>query len=408
MHGGCGTVDLYSYFVLAIILSQIVFLYQMAVNYRFAVQKAARNRCNYNPRTVLIVPCKGLDAAFESNVTSFYRQDYPDYLLWFVVGDTDDPAYSELKRLRDKLLAVTKARDVQILIAGAAQACSQKNHNLLHCYSHLPADIEIIAFADSDACLRSNWLAHIVYPLRKDKVGISSGYRWFVPQKNNSATLALSTINARIAQLLGAYRFNQAWGGSMAIRVEVFRQLGIEQLWAASICDDLSLSYAVRKAGKRIRFVPACLVASYEQTTWRNFLSFGRRQFLLTRITTPGTWWFGLLSSFYSVIGLYGGAIAAVYAYYTANAHWKLIAAVPVTFFVGHLFCSILRQHLIVKLLPADAAAMKVARWADIAAGWLLSPVLLAIIISSAFGRRVRWRGITYKLISPTKTIVET
>ena len=194
----------------------------------------------------------------------------------------------------------------------------------------------------------------------------------------------------------------------MAVRVELFRRLGIEQLWANSITDDLTLSYAVRKAGKRITFVPACLVASYEQTNWRDFFSFARRQFLLTRVTTPGTWWFGLFSSCYSVLGLYGGAAVAVYAYYAANAHWKLFAAVPAVFFFGHLFRSILRQRLIAKLLPEDAAAMKIARFIDIAAGWLLSLVLLAVIISSAFGRRIRWRGITYKLISPTKTMVET
>jgi cellulose synthase/poly-beta-1,6-N-acetylglucosamine synthase-like glycosyltransferase len=401
-------VDFYDYLALAAIISQAVFFYQIVANYRFAIQKAARDRRRYHPRAVLIVPCKGLDAAFESNVASFYRQDYPDYALWFVVADTGDPAYGELLRLKEKLLHETNAREVKILVAGDAQSCSQKNHNLLCAYRRLPADIEIMAFADSDACLGGNWLAHIVHPLRKDKIGVTSGYRWFVPQKNNSATLALSLINGKIAQLLGPNRFNQAWGGSMAIRVELFRQLGIEQLWSQSITDDLTLSYAVRKASKRIRFVPACLVASHEQTNWRDFLSFGRRQFLLTRVATPGTWWFGLLSSVYSVLGLYGGAAAAIYAYYTANAHWKLFAAVSAVFFVGHLFRAILRQRLIFKLLPNDAVAMNISRAVDIAAGWLLSPVLLAIIISSAFGRRIRWRGITYKLISPTKTIVET
>lgn len=400
--------DFYDYLALAIVLSQAVFLYQIVANYRFAIQKAAKDRRSYSPRTVLIVPCKGLDAAFESNVASFYRQDYPDYALWFVVADTGDPAYGELLRLKEKLLPHTRARDVQILVAGNARSCSQKNHNLLFCYRHLPADIAVMAFADSDACLSGNWLAHIVHPLRKDKVGISTGYRWFVPQKNNSATLAMSVINAKIAQLLGPNRFNQAWGGSMAVRVELFRRLGIEQLWSQSITDDLTLSYAVRKAGKKILFVPACLVASHEQTNWRDFLSFGRRQFLLTRIATPGTWWSGLLSSVYSVLGLYGGAAVAVYAYYTANAHWKLFAAVPAAFFIGHLFRSLLRQRLIFKLLPNDAEAMKIARVVDIAAGWLLSLVLLGVIISSALGRRIRWRGITYKLISPTKTIVET
>ena len=61
-----------------------------------------------------------------------------------------------------------------------------------------------------------------------------SGYRWFIPMENNSATLALSVINAKIAQLLGVTRFNQAWGGSMAVRVDVFKRLGMDKIWQKS------------------------------------------------------------------------------------------------------------------------------------------------------------------------------
>jgi ceramide glucosyltransferase len=400
-------VDFYYYLAWAATVSQLVFLLQIAINYKFAIKKVCRRYGSYRPPTALIVPCKGLDATFETNITSLYLQDYGNYVLRFVVSTDDDPAYGELVRLREKLGAATKARDVQILAAGIAQSCGQKNHNLLYCLRRLPADVEVAAFADSDACLRSDWLARIVHPLRKDKVGVATGYRWFVPQKNNLATITLSVINGKIAQLLGAYRFNQAWGGSMAVRTETFRQLQIEHLWANSISDDLTLSRAVRKAGKKIAFVPACLVASYEQTNWQDFFKFARRQFLITRIITPGTWWFGLFSSFYSVLGLYGGTAAAIYAYRTNNSYLWLFAAVPMVFFAGHLLRSILRQTLIAKILPGDAAAMKKAKFSDIFAGWILSPVLLAIIVSSAFGRRIRWRGISYKLISPTKTLVE-
>jgi ceramide glucosyltransferase len=400
-------VDFYYYVVWAAIFSQLVFDFQMIRNYVFAVKKAHRIRTYYRPRTALIVPCKGLDAAFEANITSLYQQNYDNYILRFVVSDTDDPAYDRLCRLKEKLSNATKAHDVQVLVAGHAQSCGQKNHNLLYCFRNLPGDVEVMAFADSDACVCSDWLASIVHPLRKDKVGVSTGYRWFIPQKNNPATVALAVINAKIAQLLGSWRFNQAWGGSMAVRSELFRQWGVEHLWANSITDDLTLSRAARKTGKKITFVPACLVASYEQTNWPDFFRFARRQFLITRVAAPVTWLSGLLSSCYSTLGLYGGAAMAVYAYCTQNAHWKFFAAVPAVFFAGHLCRSTLRQRLIAKLLPDDVLAMRVARFTDIAAGWLLSPVLLAIIVSSAFGRRIRWRGITYKLVSFNQTLVE-
>ena len=398
--------DWYYYIALAAILSQLVFLVQMYRNYRYALTKYKKERSSYRPRTVLIVPCKDLDSAFQKNITSFFNQDYENYLLWFVVADKSDRAYGELCKLKTRLSQNSKAQDVQVFVAGQGQFCSQKIHNLLHCYERISDDVEVLAFVDSDACIRRDWLSHIVYPLRKSKNGAASGYRWFIPKKNNLASLALSAVNAKIAQLLGATRFNQAWGGSMAIRVDVFHQVGLDKIWPKALSDDFSLSYAVKKAGKKVVFVPACLVASYESTTWPKLFEFGRRQFLITRVSAPGTWWFGLCSSLYSVLGLYAGAGLAVYAAMIGEKNLSLFAAVPILFFAGQFIRAILRQKMISKLLEKDLPQMKFAMAADIAACWIWSLLLLFFIFSSVLGRTIHWRGICYKLVGPTETAV--
>jgi len=283
-----------------------------------------------------------------------------------------------------------------------------------------------LAFADSDICVRNDWLSHIVHPLRKSKNGAASGYRWFVPKKNNLASLALSAVNAKIAQLLGNTPFNQAWGGSMAIRVDVFRQVGLDKIWPKALSDDLSLSYAVKKADKRIVFVPASLVASYESTTWGELFEFGRRQFLITRVNTPGTWWFGLCSSLYSILGLWAGTALAIYAATKSqidNRHLAIFILVPILFFTAQFIRAVLRQKMANKLLKYERRlsavalakaevssiehqALKAAAVADILLFWVWSLLLLFFIISSAFGRTIEWRGIRYKLLSPTETIV--
>jgi ceramide glucosyltransferase len=399
--------DWYYYIALAAIVSQLVFLFQTYNNYRYALKKYKRKRSWYRPRTVLIVPCKGLDSAFGQNITSFFEQDYENYLLWFVVGDESDPAYSELCRLKNQLGQSSKAQDVQVFVAGKSQTCSQKIHNLLYCYQRISDDIDVMAFADSDICVQSNWLSNIVYPLRKSKNGAASGYRWFVPEQNNLASLALSAMNAKVAQLLGNTRFNQAWGGSMAIRIDVFRKLGLDKIWPKTLSDDLSLSCAVKKAGLIVAFVPACLVASHEVTTWRELFEFSRRQFMITRVSAPKTWWFGLLSSLYSILGIWAAAGLAIYAGAIQHEHLLLFAAVPVVFFIGQLIRAILRQRMAGKLLKHERRAMGAACAADILAFWLWSVLMLALIISSAFGRTICWRGIRYKLLGPTETIVE-
>ena len=396
----------YYYTALLIVLPQLLFVVQVYNNYRYVLSKHKRKRSGYRPRAVLFVPCKGLDSNFERNVKSFFDQDYENYLLWFVVGDKSDPAYDELFRLKEQLIVSSKAQDVQILVAGQGQFCSQKVHNLLYCYERLGEDVEVMAFADSDICLRSDWLSHIVYPLRQAKTGASSGYRWFVPRKNNLASLALSAVNAKVAQLLGNTRFNQAWGGSMAIRVEVFQKLGLDKIWPRALSDDLSLSRAVKKAGLKVAFVPACLVASHEETTWPKLFEFGRRQLLITRVNYPKTWWIGFFSVFYTVLGLWGTAAMAVYAVTTGKGNPAFFIAVPVVFFVSQMFRAILRQKMIVQLLQEESGKLKAARMADILFFWAWSLLFLAFIISSTIGRTITWRQIRYKLLGPNETII--
>ncbi len=216
-------------------------------------------------------------------------------------------------------------------------------------------------------------------------------------------------MNAKVAQLLGNTRFNQSWGVSMAIRVDVFRETGLDKIWPKTISDDLSLSHAVKKAGKKVEFIPACLVASYESTTWPKLFEFARRQFVITRVSIPLTWWFGLFSSLYSVLGLWAGSFLAVYAALNSSIidyQLLIILAVPVLFFTGQMSSAILRQKMISKVLQKDWPKLKFACAADILFFWAWSLLLLFLIISSAFGRTICWRGIRYKLVGPTETII--
>lgn len=416
--------DWYYYIALTAILSQLLFLVQTVNNYRYTLAKYKKKRSWHELRTTLIVPCKGLDSAFHQNITSLFNQDYQNYLLWFVVAEKSDPAYEELCKLKNKLSQSSKARDVQVFVAGKVgnsenqrtdneqatkYACSQKIHNLLFAYKKIGDDVDALAFADSDICVRSDWLSHLVWHLRLSKTGATSGYRWFIPSRKNPASLALSVMNAKVAQLLGNTRFNLAWGGSMAIRVDVFREIGLDKIWPKTISDDLSLSHAVKKAGKKVEFIPACLVASYESTTWPKLFEFAHRQFVITRVTAPRTWWFGLVSSLYSNLGLWAGSVMAIYAAVKSSitGHKLLIlVAVPIIFFVGQLLSAILRQKMISKVLQKDWLNLRLACAADILFFWAWSILLLFLIISSAFGRTICWRGTHYKLLGPSETII--
>ena len=135
--------DWYYYIALAAIISQFLFFIQAYNNYRYALMKYKRKRLWHGQRVVLIVPCKGLEPDFQNNISSLFNQDYDNYLLWFVVADESDPAYSELYKLKNQLSQTSKAQDVKIYIAGKGQFCSQKIHNLLYCYERIGDDIKV-------------------------------------------------------------------------------------------------------------------------------------------------------------------------------------------------------------------------------------------------------------------------
>jgi cellulose synthase/poly-beta-1,6-N-acetylglucosamine synthase-like glycosyltransferase len=392
----------FEYSLLLLIVMQVLFTIQVLCNYHYAVKKSTRQR-TYRPECALIVPCKGLDETFDKNIRSFFTQDFKPYHLFFVVQESSDPAHSRLCELKERYETDSQAQSVQVLIAGPADSCSQKLHNLLFAYHQIPTEVQALVFADSDACVNPDWLAHIVYPLARQKNGAAGGYRCFVPQKNNVATLALAAVNAKVCQLMGNTPFNLAWGGSMAILVQNFKDFGIDRVWQKALSDDLSLSRAVRKNRRKMVFVPACMVASYEMTTWSKLWEFARRQFIITRIYAPKMWLFGLFNSIVTVGGLWGGLALAIWAAVSKPFFAPLYYTIPAIFFICQIWRAILRQKIIALLLPKDKDQLKPARLADIGFFWVWTVLLLLMILSSAVGRIITWKGIRYRLKSPTE-----
>ena len=384
-----------------IVLLQAIVTTQIVTNLHNAKKESQRQHKPFQPACVLIVPCKGLDEAFDQNIESFFRQDYSHYHLRFVVQDRQDPAYTRLLALKAQFAPQSPAKSVQILIAGAATMASQKLHNLLFACKQLPEATELLAFADSDACAGPNWLRDLTRPLQMPKNGATSGYRCFIPSQKNLATIALAALNAKICQFLGKSRFNLAWGGSMAIPLKSFKEYGIEETWSHALSDDLSLSTAVRKHKQKMVFVPTCMIASFVSMTWAELFEFSRRQFLITRIYTPLMWWFALVSSFISGFGVLIAAGLAVGLKYNGAENAAMYAALAMTLF-GFQVCRMLaRQQMIASLLPGYRKAFEPVQNLDAWAFGLLSGLLFVIVLSSAFGRTITWRGIKYRMRGP-------
>lgn len=246
---------------------------------------------SYSPKTCIIVPCKGITKNFRDNIKAICNQDYKEYSIIFVTDSTEDPAYYELKELLNKN---PKAR---IEIADFYKECSGKIAALIKGI-RTSDDVDVYVFADSDIRPHRDWLRYLVSDLNEQKIGATTGFRWYFPCDLRS--LLLSTWSLASVLFLFYNSFNYTWGGSTAIRKRLFEELDIENKWRYGFSDDLILTKAVKHAGYKIKFAPKCIIESFDDADIHTFFKWGAIQFTWVKWYYPSIW----IISFVVLVGL--------------------------------------------------------------------------------------------------------
>lgn len=385
---------------LAIVQSLLVLL-QTWEHRRFA-----RNRLDqlyrYRPsgRAMVYVPCKGVDVGQEENLRRLLDQDYGDYVVTFIVESTSDPAYGLIRGL----MAEHPRVQTHVVVAGLADGSGQKIHNLRAATAEIPSDVEYVAFADSDARPRRQWLRALVSHLGNPKVGVSSGYRWFVPVEPTFAAHLIYSINCSVAVLFRSRDPNLIWGGSWAMRREVFDSLGIHRELEGMLTEDLVVARVARRNRLRVEYEPGCMVASPLDGDFPKLFGFLRRQYMLGRFYVPGWWGFGFLTTLYANLVLLANLGLCAWGL-AARSPWAWVPAGVCAVLYGlHVVRGLVRQSLVSVYCPALRGALRRAARFDVWAGPLVSMLSTAGLVSSALGRQVTWRGITYRVLRGGQT----
>ena len=137
------------------------------------VRSCMRSVVRHQPvgRVALFAPCKGVDLDLEANLHSLLEQDYDDYEVTFIVESTDDAAYPAIRR------AIAQHPNVaaRVVVAGRATDSGQKVHNLRVATQHLSEQVKYLAFVDSDARPRREWLRGLVCAARRSPPGRRDG-----------------------------------------------------------------------------------------------------------------------------------------------------------------------------------------------------------------------------------------
>jgi ceramide glucosyltransferase len=364
----------------------------------YARRRARTDPGFYAPRTAVLCPCKGVEPGLERNLTALTEFDHQNYELFFILASESDPAFSIVKRV-----AAQSRPKAHVIITEKPESCGEKVNNLRIAIEQLPSDFEFLAFADSDGRPGKPWLKRLVAPLADPRVGATTTMRWFIPNRNNLASALLAAWNAPIVTMLSETGNNFCWGGGTAIRRSVFDQAGVIEDWRNSVSDDYSLTRALQRAGRSILFLPECLTLSYVETDFPGLLEFTNRQILITRVYAQNTWAYGAAThSLYCVtilVGIWltlGNLLASLPSFHLATLTFlpMLLAAIR-----GGL-----RVVGVTELLPASRSQIVGQAWIYMLLTVLISFLYVANFVTSMVTRKIRWRGITYELISPEQT----
>ena len=371
---------------------------------RYIKSESAKPASFFTPFVSIIAPCKGLDEGLEENLSALLDQNYPNFEVIFVVDDERDPAVEVIEEISRRYAEAAEKDKTKLVVAEKAVGSAQKVENLREAVLHVADESRVFVFVDSDARPAKNWLSFLVAPLEKEEIGAATGYRWFISNKPSFASEMRSAWNASIASALGPnLRSNFCWGGSMAIRRDVFERLGIRERWLGTLSDDFTMTRALKEAGMAIFFVPQALTPSIENCSFREMLEFTTRQMKITRVYAPALWKLSFFGSALFNLTLIWALLIIVLGSPAQPSFWiGAIVMFLVSFFsIGKSWLRLKAVRLVLKEY-SDELRRQFSTQNTL---WLLAPaVFLFNSVAALLSRRMTWRGKRYELVSPTET----
>lgn len=372
---------------------------------RYLQNETAKEMPEYTPFTTVFVPCRGVDDGLKENVLSLFAQDYPAFEIVFVSDSADDPAFAVIEAARQSFRKQT-GPVISTVVAGAATDTGQKVHNLRNAIHAAHRQSEVFVFTDTDAQTQKFWLRALVAPLQDEKIGATTGYRWFVARNGGFGSHLLSVWNAAIASALGERGDkNFCWGGSTAVRRATFETLNVAARWQGTVSDDFAVTRVLHEAGLSVKFVPHCLTPSFARSGIGELIEFTTRQLKITRVYASHLWRSVLLGSALFALTFVGGLLLVAVRAFSGRSFVTPLLLLLLIFAMGAA-----KSHLRLKAVALIINDEVMRRTATTLAHVFLWPIASLLFLYNALAgaasRRINWRGITYELKSPTETVI--
>ncbi|MDE1761757.1 MAG: glycosyltransferase family 2 protein [Candidatus Micrarchaeota archaeon] len=316
----------------------------------------------YFPKTLVIVPCKGLDLTLEQNLRSLQKQNYPKYDVVCVVDKKSDESLKVIRKLGIRsVLSDAKAQG-----SGKVRAIA----TALQKYG----DYGVYVTADSDVCFGNNWLAGLVAPLSDKSYGLSTSYPFFNPVGGfwSKVKSAWGLVGEGLLES-NVTRFG--WGGSLAFRNGFLGRKDLER-FKKSLSDDIALTTINQERGLKIFYSNDLGLVVNQDDGAQQFVEWANRQTALSILGNPSNFYFGV-------------------AFYLAQI-LLLISPIVMAIFYTPLFLVLLAPIILGMLRGYFRLKRKFGLYFVIS---LALPFLYLTNLLLAKGvREITWRGSSYRL----------
>ena len=365
-----------AYIFLAI--AAIPFVYYLIAIYsswRFFNRPLQAPDRQFSPPVSILKPCRGLDPEAYENLSSFCRQDYPNYEIVFCVDSNDEAVISVIDRLKESF----PERRIRVLYGSGRIATNDKVAKLARLVEE--AEHEVVVISDSDVRVRPDYLRRVITPLKGPEVGAVTCF--YAPTRIDTFTDHLQTAGMTsdfyagvlVAWQLDGIKF--ALGTTIATTRSRLAAFGGYESIENQPADDLLVGRLIADQGYEVVLLPYVIETVPDYHSMGALLHKRSRWLVVMRHMRPSGH-FGLLFT----QGL-AWSLAAIVAHPSAGVAFGYLGAyyclrVAMTWMIG---IRGLKQRRFWKQMPL------IPLWDSIA---------FCIWLASFLRNTIRWRGADY------------
>jgi ceramide glucosyltransferase len=215
---------------------------------RYLAVRPARLR--FSEPISILKPLAGLDLGLESNLRTFFEQDYPEFEILFAVRDASDPAAEVVTRLQREYPQISS----RMVITGEPPYPNAKVYSLEQMSAAAANDL--LVMSDSDTRVTPDLLRTVASEFQDSRVGVATCPYRAVPGKSLWSRIEATGMNtdfwgsALVARMLEGMRF--AVGPTIVARRQVLQSIGGLNRLKDYLAEDFVLGKFAAEAGHRV------------------------------------------------------------------------------------------------------------------------------------------------------------